>query len=223
MLRLKLASILLPFALLAGGNPAFACRVSHLPDYTEMLEADAIFVGEMVDYQRVKSDYQPEGRGDRGPVYAYAAITFRVDEQLQGAVPDEVNIRWYNSTFGIPEEYVFDGRQIVSVVDDRMDRASAPSDGFPDFFHMFQRPCSSPLNAQASDKNIATVKGWIADGAVDPNELPLEFEEVVYPDVSSHADQARDTHWFRAAILSALAIAALGAAAFAFRKNGGEG
>ncbi len=83
---------------------SFACAVMTGMELSDVFLADAVIVGQVVDYEIVDV-------GRQGPLPNYARFKVRIEKVLTGDVSQNLNVdntltfTWDNSTFGEPEEF----------------------------------------------------------------------------------------------------------------------
>jgi hypothetical protein len=132
-MRLRLASLFgLACALLAAAQPAAACRITRPIDLELVRSADAVVVGRISGYNRVREGYR-----------RYARFNVHVEKQLIGRTPGPLRIEWTNSTFAEPEAMP-PGPYLIAL---RKPGAGRPPQSHPGKaaapeFTILQRPCS---------------------------------------------------------------------------------
>jgi hypothetical protein len=158
----KVLTVLL--AILASmAQPAYACMDIAPFVIEDVRQADAVFSGRLIDYRRI-SPSRPQSLDD------YGLLTVRVDEVLKGDVAGEVQLYWWNSTFGVPEEMDHADRvRPIIIAAIRADRPSPPLRGpsatisptqRPDLLQILQAPCSSPFILPHSTDAVEKVGCW---------------------------------------------------------------
>ncbi len=89
-----------------------ACSVMVGMDLRDLLYADAIVEGRVINYEIIDV-------GDVGPLPNYAVFTFIVDETIYGEYPNEngnfIRFTWDNSTFGEPADWDRSGSIVVGL------------------------------------------------------------------------------------------------------------
>lgn len=184
---------------------------------SEILAADAVFIGELTGYARI--EHERFKREDGRPIYTHAVLTYRVDETLRSELPDRVNVLWYNSTFGIPEESPFPQRQIVGLsMNQNEDEATA--------YHLLQKPCAPPAWFAATAHNVQVIKGWLASGVATDEQLEpaIDFSRPRDRDgpraeagASTERGSSSDWSWVTGGLFGLVAIGSLAACVLAWR------
>lgn len=199
----KCLSLVLGLAIGAGALPARAC-IDFAPRVIEDIgQADAVFTGEIIGYERVEPH---DGR-------RYAIMTFRAEKVLKGKIPKEVSIYSSNSTFGIPEHLDLPKTLIVAAVrpeNDWLPLRGASATTFPtqrpDLLQLLQAPCAAPFILYGSPENIEDIRTILRGGEVEEHsynggtQARIEVREAINRRLAKEArtEQAR-------MILSALA------------------
>jgi len=150
-------------ALIAGPLPAAACMMKAPFQIEDIAQADAIFTGRLIRYELVSP-------GRANSLDEYGLLTVRVDKVLKGKVSGDVQLYWWNSTFGVPKTLPFDGPIIVAA--SGVERTGLPLRGpsatvfpsrRPDLLQVLQAPCSSPFIlpyvAKSEDNIRAVLRG----------------------------------------------------------------
>lgn len=140
--------------------PAAACMTRAPFRIEDIAQADAIFTGRLIRYDLVSP-------GRSNSLDEYGLLTVRVDKVLKGEVSGDVQLYWWNSTFGVPKTLAFDGPIIIAA--SGAGRSGLPLRGpsatvfasrRPDLLQVLQAPCSSPFilpYAVKSEDNIRAV------------------------------------------------------------------
>jgi hypothetical protein len=155
--------------MICGPNSANACIDIAPFEIEDIRQADAIFGGKIIRYERV-SPGRPNSLDD------YGLLTVRVDEVLKGHVRGEVQLYWWNSTFGVPEEEI-ESSVLIAAVDAK--RKMLPLRGAsatvfptrrPDLLQLMQAPCSSPFLLDYTDQTVGNVRKILRGEAVGPHD-----------------------------------------------------
>lgn len=142
----------------------------------DMAAADAILVGEIIDYQIVS----PEKGRD---ISDYAIITMQIDKSLKGNQTGKVELYWENSTFGLPEELLVTQPALVAVV--LAENEGMPSRGpsakifptrRPDRMQVLQAPCSSAFILPHS-KAVSQAVQQALQGSIDWADVPSDAKD----------------------------------------------
>lgn len=152
-----------------SANAANAC-IDIVPfEIEDIRQADAIFSGKLVRYERV-SPGRPNSLDD------YALLTIRVDRVIKGKVAGEVQLYWWNSTFGVPETKEIETPLLIAAVTAK--RQILPLRGGsatvfptrrPDLLQLMQAPCSSPFLLDDTEQNVENVRMLLRGEAVGPH------------------------------------------------------
>jgi hypothetical protein len=158
------AATLVAFSFVAGLEPQSvqAC-ITDLPlRPVDVRQADVVFTGRLLKYERV-SPGRPDSLSD------YGLITIRVETVMQGQITGDIQLYWWNSTFGVPKEWTRGENLLVAAR--RADRPGLPLRGpsatvfpsrRPDLPQVLQAPCSSPFIFPSSSENIETMQAVLA-------------------------------------------------------------
>lgn len=105
-MRILWIIVLLLISVTTAGQPALACSISAQRDPYDILLADIVVVGRVVNYE-VVSGLRFRQRHGVGPSFktAFARFDIVVEEVLYGAAPARLTVTWANSTFGLRREY----------------------------------------------------------------------------------------------------------------------
>lgn len=156
----KLTIPLLPLSVAVTAQPASACMMDAPFHIEDIRLANMVFSGTLVRYERV-SPGRPDSLDD------YGLLIVKVDHTLKGDAKGEVQLYWWNSTFGVPETLAVGGRMIFAAV--RADQPGPPLRGpsatvfatrRPDLPQLLQAPCSSAFMlpySQKSEDNIRAI------------------------------------------------------------------
>lgn len=155
------SSISTPLAALLAIMPAAAEACIDIAPFAveDIREADVVLTGELIDYETVAGpkDYS---------LNEYGLLTFRVDGVLKGKVAREVQLYWWNSTFGMPEEMDEGERMIVAAADTakplplQVGSAYVQGSTRPELLNVLQAPCSAPFifpYAESTAENIKSL------------------------------------------------------------------
>lgn len=135
----------------------------------DIRQADAIFTGKLVRYERV-SPGRPDSLDD------YALLTIRVHNVIKGKVSRMVQLYWWNSTFGVPETREINTPLLIAAVSAK--RRILPLRGGsatvfptrrPDLLQLMQAPCSSPFLLDDTQQNIENVRKILRGETVRPH------------------------------------------------------
>lgn len=88
-------------ALIGWSTTSLACARPEPFAIEDIRGADAVFTGRLTNYDRIDRD-PPTMPG------TYGLLTVEVEEVIKGRVPRRVELAWFNSTFGIPEDWSTD-------------------------------------------------------------------------------------------------------------------
>jgi hypothetical protein len=88
-------------ALIACSTVADACEMPAPFVLEDIRRADAIFTGRLANYARIET-------GPPAVPASYGLLTVEVEEVIKGRVPRRVELAWFNSTFGVPDERATD-------------------------------------------------------------------------------------------------------------------
>lgn len=172
--QLRLAILLASFA----AQPAISCMTDAPLVIEDIRQADTIFVGSVVKYEIVSP-------GEPGSLDDYGLVTVRVKSVIKGNVSGDVQLYWWNSTFGMPDTLMSSDPALFAAV--RSDGTTLPLRGasatvFPsrrrDLLQLMQAPCSEPFVLpfdQSTEQKIRNV----LDGGSSKNYDPYEFDKSV--------------------------------------------
>ena len=147
---------------LATGMPqsAIACRTYAPFQIEDIARADVVFTGQLIRYDLVSP-------GRSNSLDEYALLTVRVDKVLKGNASGDVQLYWWNSTFGVPKKLQRDGRILIAAVS--ADRTGLPLRGpsatvfpsrRPDLLQVLQAPCSTAfilIDTAKGEENVRAV------------------------------------------------------------------
>jgi hypothetical protein len=161
------AAVLFTLAFGLEPQPAQACG-AYMPLYPEdARRADVVFTGRLLKYERVTPD--PSFNLSR-----YGLLTIRVETVLQGQIAGDIQLYWWNSTFGVPAEWKKGENLLVAAA-----RANRPDLSFrgtsatvffsrrPNLLQILQASCSSPFIFPSSPDNIETMQAVLAGKSGD--------------------------------------------------------
>jgi hypothetical protein len=158
------AATLVAFTFVAGLEPQSvqAC-MSNLPLRPEdARQADVVFTGRLLKYERVSPDGQESLRN-------YGLFTIRIETVLKGQITGDIQLYWWNSTFAIPTEWTRGENLLVAAI--HADHPGLPLRGpsatvfpsrRPDLLQVLQAPCSSAFIFPSSPDNIETMQAVLA-------------------------------------------------------------
>ncbi len=111
-LRKSITALMFLFVVGPFTGSANAC-VSFVPqNLSDIVTAEIVFVGSVIDYQVVTPEAPETGRR----LSDYALITFQVSETLRGIPLEEIQLYWWNTTSGIPSSLRGEGERIVAAI-----------------------------------------------------------------------------------------------------------
>jgi hypothetical protein len=150
------AATLLVFGLSLGfePQPIQACWTDAPFRPVDARQADAVFTGRLLKYERVSFN----GQGH------YGLLTIRVEIVLKGQIAGDVQLYWVNSTFALPAEWTRGENLLAAVI--RANHPGLPT-GRPDLLQILQAPCSSPFIFPSSPDNIETMQAVLAGKSGD--------------------------------------------------------
>lgn len=150
--------------------PATACWTWTPLHIEDIGQADAIFTGRVIRYELVSP-------GRPNSLDEYALLTVRVDKVLRGEIAGDVQLYWWNSTFGVPRTMAFDGPIIIAA--SGAGRTGLPLRGpsatvfpsrRPDLLQILQAPCSSPFILPYAAKSENNIRAQLRGETVAPFE-----------------------------------------------------
>src|SRR5688572_5745230 len=86
----------LSLSIVGAPHLAHACTIRIPFDIKHIRQADVVFRGKLIRYERVSAT-------PPWPI-KYGLLTIRVDEVLKGKASGDIQLYWLNSTFGLPSE-----------------------------------------------------------------------------------------------------------------------
>lgn len=111
----------------------------------DMRQADVVFIGKPVAYERISPD-EPDTLSD------YGLLTVRVEQVLKGSASGDVVLYWWNSSFGVPETFETSDRVLIAAINSssngpplRGPSATVLPTRRPDLLQILQAPCSQPF------------------------------------------------------------------------------
>lgn len=162
----------------------YACVVRAPIDPYDATFADAVVIGEIIDYriienQRARARRQemlesapPEVReilsDDAGYLSDYARFNIEVSTVLRGDVSGVVGVTWDNSTFGEPHsmpsgQYLIALRHSASPMPPlRGPSATVLPDPEPDLWKVLQAPCAPPFIFASTSEEAVTIRQILA-------------------------------------------------------------
>lgn len=153
---LALRSALAAFALIACPTVADACAI-HAPFVLEDIRrADAVFIGRLTKYARIET-------GPPTIPVTYGLLTVDVEEMIEGRVPRRVELAWFNSTFGIPNERPTDVPVLIA--------AFQGEDDLPGpVWRVLQSPCAPAFLLDDTPENRTNVRKALRGEPVPPHD-----------------------------------------------------
>lgn len=153
---LALRSALAVFALIACPTVADACAI-HAPFVLEDIRrADAVFTGRLAKYARIET-------GPPTIPVTYGHLTVDVDEVIEGRVPRRVELAWFNSTFGIPDERPTDVPLLIAAFQGEDDMPGP-------VWRVLQSPCAPAFVLDDTPENRADVRKALRGEPVPPHD-----------------------------------------------------
>lgn len=162
--------LLLFLVSVCSATAASAC-IDIVPfEIQDIRQADAIFSGKLVRYERV-SPGRPDSLDD------YALLTIHVDKVIKVKVSRTVQLYWWNSTFGVPETKEIATPLLIAAVSAK--RRILPLRGGsatvfptlrPDLLQLMQSPCSSPFLLDDTPQNVENVRKILRGETVEPHD-----------------------------------------------------
>lgn len=186
---------------------AIACIDIAPFEIEDIRQADAIFSGRLVRYERV-SPGRPNSLTD------YALLTVHVDRVIKGNVPKEVQLYWWNSTFGVPKEKRVDSSLLIAAVS--AGRRMLPLRGgsasvFPtrraDLLQLMQAPCSMPFLLDDTEQNTIAVRDILRHQTVPPRNYFAVQMQVMEHDAHVSATRRSQNKKLAVALSTVLAVA----------------
>ena len=157
--------------LLLMPNTARAC-VEYSPFESEDIAmADAIFTAKVARYEII-SPSTPDALVD------YGLITVQVEDVFKGTLPQETQLFWRNSTFGMPETLYVSDPALFAVI--KADSSQPPLRGpsattypvaRPDLFQIMQAPCSDAFILPFDSRNGEAVADLLAGRPIGEIDL----------------------------------------------------
>ncbi|MCL9999800.1 MAG: hypothetical protein NBV68_10505 [Erythrobacter sp.] len=183
-------------AFLVGTSAAHACSDFRPFAIEDVRHADVVFTGTLARYARV----------DRNPPAVpgpYGQLTIDVAEVIKDSVPRRVELAWFNSTFGIPEQRPTDIPLVIAAI--RVDE-----DMPGPVWRVLQSPCAPPFLMDDTPRSRADVRKALDGGPVPPGD----YFALQNAALRTQAEQAHEAPVFGtfslgllAAILAVLALA----------------
>lgn len=208
-------SIVIVASLALTSQPALACIEYRFDsDESDILSADAIFVGRLIDYEIITFG------GDLDQEDA-AVLTYEVDQVLKGKLGGEVTLYWENYAFAYPDS----ASSFVEIVGVQSPYPKQPED----FWNLAQVPnltairseprifrplCGASITIVGTDANVENVASWIAKGAAD--DAVLEETAGSVEEVTARRTVPVN---FTYLIVTIAALTLLGSAAAAFNRR----
>ena len=149
-------STLAAFALIACSTVADACAMPAAFVLEDIRRADAVFTGRLASYARIES-VPPTV-----PV-TYGLLTVDVEDVIKGKVPRRLELAWYNSTFGIPDERPTNVPLLIAAFQGKDDLPG------PDW-RVLQSPCAPAFVLDDTPENRADVRKVLSGEHVPPRD-----------------------------------------------------
>ncbi len=214
-----LARATLPIAMLLAASGANACIVDTPLIINDIKDADAVFVGSIVRYE-IFSPGEPYSLDD------YGIVTVRVRERLKGDVPNEVELYWWNSTFGMPEAILTSDPALFAAA--RSDSSGLPFRGGsatifpnkrPDLFRVLQAPCSSGFILPYGRSTAQAVKGVLEGKTNVPSDENKVDESLTYREFVGVHSEERSPRLSALKVIALLAVIACVLGMFAWSRH----
>lgn len=166
-----------------AGQPVVACVMFAPFEIEEIRQADVVFSGELIRYE-IMSPGRPGSLDD------YGLLTVRVGEVLKGEVSGDVQLYWWNSTFGVPQTIERPNPLLIAAI--RADRKGLPlrapsATTFPtrrpDLLQVLQAPCSGAFILPYSQRNAADVRATLRGERVEKRDFFATAESMETPPV----------------------------------------
>lgn len=142
LIRTLLLSLVFTLTVASDALACFAMAYRHLAD---IRHADLVVQGDIVNYQKI-------GFGGQRPLEHYGLIRLRVSEVLVGETTGEIELYWWNSTFGIPEDWPYGRKIVIAAIDPQKPQpplrgpsATVRGSVRPDLLSVLQAPCALPF------------------------------------------------------------------------------
>ncbi|MEO9599540.1 hypothetical protein [Parasphingorhabdus sp.] len=133
----------------------------------DIRQADAIFSGSVLSYEIVSSS-------NPGTLEDYGLIKVRVEESLKGDIAGDVQLYWWNSTFGMPEELNLTDPALFAVVAPgenslplRGSSATIFPSRRPDLLQVFQAPCAGAFMLPYASGSAENVRRILQGESID--------------------------------------------------------
>jgi len=201
-------------AMLASASAARACINIAPFEIEDIRQADAVFTGQLVAYERVSP-------GRPGSLHDYGLLTVRVDEVIKGKVPKKVQLYWWNSTFGLPESLDIETPLLIGAVSAegqnpplRGGSATVFPTRRPDLLQLLQAPCSQAFLLDDTRQNVDNVRTILRGKSVPPHDyFAIQFAEARRPRAAADDAEAEATFGMTVlggivAVFAAIALAA---------------
>ncbi len=159
MLKHVLVAAILFLSPVSASASMYQCWPDHDTEYPKLLEADAVFLGEMTDYRLVFGD-------GSNSLYPDAVMTFDVIETLKADLSDEVEITWQDPKIPPEDARPPMGVEIFAIL--ALNDETAPSGKR---YHAMETTCGGLLRFEGTAQNIEAIKMWLATGEVRAHEL----------------------------------------------------
>lgn len=175
----------LPIFLLLLPNAAEACIDIAPFEIEDLRQADAVFSGRLVRYEIVSP-------GRSNTLDEYGLVTVQVDQVFKGKASGQVQLYWWNSTFGMPEELLVTEPALFAAV--RSDSEGLPLRGpsatifpsrRPDLMRVLQAPCSGKFILPYSKNDANDVRAILNGGSVEGAEGFPAVDDVNFQTVSA--------------------------------------
>ncbi len=156
-------------AMFAGAN---ACMKDAPFVIEDVKLADVVFQGDVERYS-VKGC----ALGETRTLFCYSLIDVSVTETFYGEKRDHWTLYWWNSTFGVPDDWeyeksmIFAGRWEGSARPPlRGPSATVYASERPELLQVLQAPCSTPFILEPSPGTVAKVRSLVDEKSADEKD-----------------------------------------------------
>lgn len=152
-------------ALAALAANAHACMGESPFVIEDIKSADVVFIGDVIRYSVEGCDLDDPRR-----LLCYALIDVDVSETLLGEERKNWTLYWWNTTFGVPDDWEYQSPLIIAGrwnesrgLPLRGVSATIYASKRPDLLQVLQAPCSQPFFLAADQETVAEVRSLIAE------------------------------------------------------------